>query len=49
MDCLVLDSDGNLIDALSIATRAALFNTKFVLLFCFYNLYTVVEFQKLRS
>lgn len=30
VDCLVLDSAGNLFDALSIATKSALFNTRFV-------------------
>ena len=32
VDCLVLDSDGNLFDALSMGMRAALFNTRYVML-----------------
>jgi len=30
VDCIVLDSDGNLIDALALAVKAALYNTRYV-------------------
>jgi exosome complex component RRP42 len=44
VDCLVLDSAGNLFDALAIATRSAIHNTKYV----FMQPLTMKGYQRLR-